>query len=424
MSIAFTLLSLLIALFPVLTISDGIATQSLFASLAAIIMTVIGVTARAADVQFVAQVTRRLGFAMAIPAIWMTIQLLPVPFLSLSHTIWINSNEALDQKAWGHISIDLGKTFETLAFYLANMAVILACIFLARDHHRAGRLYVILGAVTLLTVLALLIDRTFHLFAIASGYPQQGLGAASALGLVLSLAIGSLGIERHGAKKTGRLFVIAGGAGILISAAGLAGATNINIAVVAVFGATTFLSIQLVRGLELASWTIAFLLATLLAAAAMIIVWRFDSDSAMAPLLQFATAAPANSVAVAQRLLPDSGWFGTGAGSYDALLPIYQDLGSTVTQPPSTATALAVELGMPMTLVVVGLGVWLIVRLYSGALTRGRDWFYSAAAASGAVILIGEAFCDASLLHVGIAATGDVLVGVGLAQSVSRADKT
>ncbi len=423
LSIAFTLLSLLIVLFPVLTVQEGLAAQSLFAGFAALIMAAAGVTARAADVQFAAQVTRRLGLAAAIPVAWMIIQLLPVP-PQLSHTIWINSNEALDHRTWGHISVDLGRTLEALTFYLANIALILASVLLARDYQRAGRLLTILAAVTFLTVLTLLTDRIFHLFALASGHPQQSLGAASALGLVLSLALGALGLGRGAlAKKSGRIFVFTGGAGILICAAGLAAAANINVAIVAAFGAATFLSTQLARSLRLAIWTNGILIATLVLAAIMIVVWRFDSDRALSPLLQFATAAPASSIAVAQRLLADTGWFGAGAGAYAVLLPIYQDFGSAITQASSAVAALVVGLGLPMTLVAIGIGLWLIVRLYGGALARGRDSFYAAAAASGALILLGEAFCDTSLLQAGIAGTGSVLIGIGLAQSVSRVDK-
>ena len=422
MPIVFTLFTLLIALFPVLTIQDGLPAQSLFAAFAALIIAAAGVAARAADAQFAAQVTRRLGLAAAIPVAWMVIQLLPMPS-QLSHTVWVNGNEVLDQKAWGHISVDLGKTLEALVFYLANIALILASILLARDYQRAGRLLIILSAVTFLTVLALLTDRVFHLFAL-SAYPQQGLGAASALGLVLSLAVGALGLERGAqAKRSSRTFLFASAGGIIICTAGLAAAANINLAVVAAFGAVTFLSIQLARSLQLNSWTIAVLLATLLAAATMIVIWRFDPDRPLSLLLNFATSTPTNSLAVAQRLLGDTGWFGAGAGTYTVLLPIYQDFGEAAVQLPSSAAVLVVVLGLPAVLIAVGIGLWLIVRLYGGALARGRDSFYAAAAASGTLILLGEAFCDTSLLQAGIAGTGSVLIGIGLAQSVSRVDK-
>jgi hypothetical protein len=421
--IAFFLLSLLITLFPALTVRDSVAIQSLSGTLVAVALAAAAVAARAADVQFATRVTRRLGLAAAIPAIWMIVQLLPMPIPNLSHTIWINGNEALNQTAWGHISVDLGKTIGALACYLANIALILTSILVARVHQRAGWLLIVLGAITVLTVVALLVDRLLHVFVFALGNPQDVLGAASALGLVISLAAGSAGLDRPATPAgNSRTFLVASGAGILICAAGLAATADINIAILAAFGAATFLSIQLVRRLQLAAWTTIVLLATLGVAAAMIVTWRFDSNRTLSPLLQFATAAPASSLAVAQRLVSDTGWFGTGAGTYTVLLPIYREFGSAATQVPSTAASLVIELGLPVTLIAFAIGVGLVVMLCRGAVTRGRDSYYAAAAASGVVILLGQTFCDASLLHSGVAVIGDALVGVGLAQSVSRAD--
>jgi hypothetical protein len=423
LSIAFVLLSLLIALFPVLVIGDGLVTQSVSAAFAALILAIAGVAVRAVDVQFVAQVTRRIGLAAAIPVVWMTIQLLPMPIPDLSHTIWINGNEALDRQTWGHISVDLGKTLEALAFYLGNIALILASILVARDHRRASRLFILLGAITILTVVMLLGGQIFHVLAVAFHDLQGVLGATSTLGLMLSLSAGAASLELQGTPAgKPRKLLIASGTGVLICGAGLASAANTNVAIVAAFGAATFVSIQLVRRLRLPAWSTAILLATLITAALMIVVWRFDTTRSLSPLLQFATA-PADSLAVAQRLLSDTGWLGAGAGTYTVLLPIYREFGSMATQPPTTAVAFAVELGKPMVLVVAAIGVVLIIALYRGALSRGRDSFYAAGAASGAVILLGQAFCDASLLHTGVAAIGDAFIGVGLAQTASRADR-
>jgi hypothetical protein len=386
-------------------------------------LAVAAVAARAADVQFAVRVTRWLGLAAAMPVLLMVIQLLPMPFPGLAHTIWINSNEALDQQALGHISADLGKTLQALAVYLANIALIVTSVLVARDHLRASRLFTLLSAITNLTVVALLGGWIFHIFTVASDDLHEVLGATSALGLLLSLAALATSLEqRNTPTANSRTFLFANGAGILICGAGLAATANENVAIVAAFGAATFLSIQFVRRQRLAAWSTAVLLATLVTAAAMIILWRFDSNRALSPLLQFATAAPAGSLAVAQRVLSDTGWLGTGAGTYGVLLPIYREFGNAATRVPSTAAAFAIELGLPMALFAIATGIGLVIALYNGALTRGRDSFYAASAASGVVILLGQAFCDASLLHVGVAAVGDVLVGIGLAQSVSRAD--
>src|SRR6202000_1413257 len=107
--------------------------QSLIGVLAATALAFVAGSARAADVNFAAQATRPFKLAAAVPAIWMVIQLLPMPFAGMSHSIWINANEALNQRSFGHISIDIGKTIEALVFYAANITIIIVSMFVVRD---------------------------------------------------------------------------------------------------------------------------------------------------------------------------------------------------------------------------------------------------------------------------------------------------
>ena len=85
-------------------------------------------------------------------------------------------------------------------------------------------------------------------------------------------------------------------------------------------------------------------------------------------------------------------------------------------------SALAIELGWPMALFASATAIWLVVILYRGALTRGRDSFYPAAAAAGTVTMLAEAFCDSSLLNSCVAVIIGALVGLGLAQTISSRD--
>jgi hypothetical protein len=151
----------------------------------------------------------------------------------------------------------------------------------------------------------------------------------------------------------------------------------------------------------------------------MIVIWRYDAARALSPFLQFASNTSPEALSVMQRLLSDASWLGVGAGALSEVAPIYQDLGGSIIQPPSTISASAIELGVPMTLFVMAIAIWLAAILYRGALNRGRDAFYPAAVASAAILLLGEAFCDPSLLNAGVAIFGDALIGLGLAQSVS-----
>jgi hypothetical protein len=423
LSIAFILLIVSIMIAPPLAIHDGVVTQSVVAASAAMALAAVGIAARAADVNFAAQVTRRLRPAAAIPAIWMVIQILPLPFWS--HSIWINANEALNQQSWGHISVDIGKTFAALAFYLGNISLIVVGLFVARDRQRAELILSILTAITAIATLTLL---GLKLIAGMSAVNEM-LTAAASLGVILSLTNGVCAVERYqsrqpeAASQNIRKVLTASGAGLLVCIAGLAASAALNVALAVAFGAVAFGSIQLIRRVGLPSWATGILIASMIAAAAMIVVWRYDSLRMLSPFLQFATATSREAISVAQRILSDTGWQGTGGATYAQLLPIYQELGSSVTKAPSTAAAFAIELGWPVTLFIVAAAIGLVVTLFHGALARGRDSFFPAAAAAGTIVILCQAFCDTSLLNSFIAVICDVLIGLGLAQSVSHRER-
>ena len=369
-----------------------------------------------------------IKLAAAVPAIWMVIQILPIPFPGMSHSIWINANEALDKYSWGHISVDIGMTVEALAFYLASVSLIVVAVFATRDRMRAELTLSALTAVSTLTTIALLISKLGLISGLVASEVNEILGAISSLGIILLLTMGVCAIERYESRRAEptrpeqntQLTLAACGTGLLICIGGLAASATLNVVLVTTFGIVAFASVQVIRRVGLASWATAILLATIIIAAAMIILWRYDTVRSLSPFLQFATAASPDAISIAQRLLSDTGWLGTGAATYAPLLPIYQELGSSVTKAPSTASAFAIELGWPMALFGIAATIGLVVVLYRGALVRGRDSFYPAAAAACTIVILGQAFCDTSLLHSCVAVVGDTLIGLGLAQSISH----
>lgn len=426
MSIAYSLLLVCIIFASGSAVHDGSAARSLVATLAAIALACVAVSARAADVQFAARVTRGLKLAAAVPALWIAIQLLPTPFGA--HSVWNYANEALGRHAWGHVSVDLGATILALASYAANIALITVGVFVARDRRRAELILFVVIGVTAITTLVLLVAR-WGLVPINAATANDGLAATSALGIILSLANVVRAIERRETRNADKpgpeqnilAALIASGAVLLLSISGLASSATVNVALVAAFGLVSFGSLRLIRRIGLGSWATGTLAATMIVAAAMIIFWRYDPASPLSPFLQFAEEPSAQAFAATQRLISDAGWSGTGAGTYAAIFPVYQDLGSSL-KAPSSAAVFAIELGWPMVVFAMALTIWLIVTLYRGALARGRDSFYPAAAAACTVVVLGEALCNASLLNSSIAVVGDAIIGLGLAQSVSGRD--
>jgi hypothetical protein len=360
----------------------------------------------------------------------MIVQLLPMPFPALSHSIWINADEALNRQSFGHISIDIGKSVEALIFYAANIAIIVAGIFVFRDRRRAELALSILAVITALTAITLTILKFVPITGMAAGEITEIAAAVSSLGIILSIAAGTRAIERGESRRAElgreapniRSALTPTGIELLVCIAGLAFSATLNVGLVVAFGVIAFGSIQITRRLGLARWATVVFVATLVIAASMIIFWRYNSGGALSPFLQFATAAPADAISIARRMLSDSSWLGTGAGTYAPLSPIYQELGTSVARPPSTSSALAIELGWPAAVFVFIFFAGIIVTLYLGALNRGRDSCYSAAGAACAVIILGQAFCDASLEHSCVALLADLVIGLGLSQHISGGD--
>lgn len=428
MSIAFRLLVISIAIIPTLALSDGLVAQSFFAALAAAALSFVVVSARAADIRFAARATQYLMLASALPAIWMVIQILPTPFASMSHSIWGNASEALNQQLWRHVSIDPGATIEALAFYLANLALIVAGIFVAKDRRPAEHLLFALTTIVSLTAIALLTAKSGLIASLAPPRTDEALSGLSALGVILSLTTAVHAIERYQGKQADpgspsqnlqATLALCGG-GLLFCIVGLAVSATLNVALTVAFGAIVFGSIQAIRRVGLGGWVAGILISAMIAAAAMIVAWRSNSAGGLSPFLQFANSAPPDAISIARRILADSRWMGIGGGTYALLLPIYQELGAPVTKIPSTAAALAIELGWPLALFAIGLAIGLVVVFFRGAFVRGRDSFYPAAAAACVIILLGQAFCDMSLLHSCVAIVADLVVALGLAQSKSQ----
>jgi hypothetical protein len=138
--------------------------------------------------------------------------------------------------------------------------------------------------------------------------------------------------------------------------------------------------------------------------------------------LRFLTDAPKSLVDLTQRMISDSSWAGSGAGTFAALLPIYQDTSHSVivSVAPTTAAGFLIELGRPALWVAIAVALATIGWLTHGALQRGRDSFFTAAGASCTVVIALEAFFDASLSGSTTIVLTMSILGLAVSQSVSR----
>jgi hypothetical protein len=251
--------------------------------------------------------------------------------------------------------------------------------------------------------------------------------AVSALGAVINVAAAVRIIERRLSRREDAFALrsivmfclsLAGSASCL-GAMMIAGRTNILI--VAGFGIAVILLVGASRLIALRPVAVGMLFTIFALAAAGIIAVRFEDNPAVTAILRFATSASADSLSVTQRALADVKWVGNGVGTFDTLVPIYRDFGGKpVVEPASTIAKITIEWGRAALIVLVVMTVQLFVAMFAGALRRGRDWFFSAAASGCIVVLFCEAFCDASLTHPASQIIVAIIMGLGLSQTVGR----
>jgi len=135
-------------------------------------------------------------------------------------------------------------------------------------------------------------------------------------------------------------------------------------------------------------------------------------------------AAPQSPlISLTRRLLAETGWLGTGAGTFAALLPIYGNIDELAagTVAPSAAAAIAIEMGKPFLWVTLICGVVLVITLLRGAARRGRDSFYPTVGASCVVAIVVLAFNNSGLFNTSVLLISAVTIGLAIAQSKRRA---
>ena len=147
MLVSFLLLILLVATTPVSLFLEGPLERAAAALAAAVAVAAVGVFVRAGEGGHLAKLLRPWAAVVAVPALWMLIQALPMPVPGLAHPIWASAAVGLDVPLIGAISIDPGMTLVGLGRYLFAVAVLGVATAIAIDRRRAEwMLYLLTGA--------------------------------------------------------------------------------------------------------------------------------------------------------------------------------------------------------------------------------------------------------------------------------------
>ena len=432
MQIAFLLLIGLIGVSPVFCIINGPIIHGLLSAYAALAVAIVGLSIRPGEAGYLSQIIRPI-FALAIvPAIWMLIQMLPIPISSLVHPIWTSAEAALHDPVIGSISIDRGATFLALINYCFGAGVLFVALAVTIDRVRAK--FVLFGLASITTFAAVMLIGydlgSATLFTdITRPATRDSLIALAALGVIINAAAVDYVVERYETRRATldvsfprfvRALVLCLSA-LAICLIAIIIFTSAPVIFATTSGFATFVIIVIIRRLEFDLWVNAVIAVTALIIAIAII---FTNSGSADFTLQF-TSAPRPLIRIVQSVLSDTSRLGNGAGTFASLLPIYQNIDRISAGPyaPTTAATIAIEMGHPALWVVLTIVMVLFVQIFRGALQRGRDSFYSAAGAGCILLMTVEAFCDATLFATTTVITAAVILGLACAQSVSRTNQ-
>jgi hypothetical protein len=426
--LALVILLILVALTPVIWLTGGPAALAAVAFIVALCLALISYTVRERELEHLTKVLRLPLLFAAVPAAWMLAQLAPVPF-PLSHPVWMSTAEALNTPVAGHISVDLGATLIGFLRYLTAVGIFLGAAALAVDRARADWLFI--GLVGTTSAFAIILaSHSAHLFQVDTTL-LAALYSATSLGTTVAGAAVMRSVERHQPRRSepkGSFTRLSYSLAISSTAFALCWLVLIVSAPVSIIfsaglGTLITLSVVLIRRLFLGP-LLGSAIGLAVVAMAVAIAVSGSSVDQRDPTLRFAIGVPPASLSAAESMMVDNR-FGTGAATYEILLPIYRSSGDGMASDlaPTTASAIAIEMGRAASWIFAIFSLVLACRLFIGALRRGRDSFYASAAAGCVVALIAQSFLNASLLLTEVAVLAACVLGVGVSQSMSRSSR-
>jgi hypothetical protein len=436
MTSAFRLLILLVGLSSLFLATDSLLIRGAIGAYVALMVCIVAFSIRPGEAAFLSGLIRPVAFCALVLAAWMLVQALPLPFGGVQHPIWQSAQAALGNPLLGSISISPGATLVALARYLSAFGLFFVACAVSIDRERAETLlFWLAGVTTLLSALLIVHDLGGFLFLGEidnSGGSQAAIAAAASLGTVLTASTAIYAIERYETRRNradfGRYTFVA----IIVSAVGAFAVcwiaivffTSNAVIFAALCGVGTFLMIVGFRRLGLAP-RVGLLVAAVAISVPMSLIARDLLKNSPDLTLRFNVSTPKGLIELTQRIITDTNWPGSGAGTFAALLPIYQDTADAITASvaPTTAAGLLIELGRPALWIIVAAALAAIAWLVKGALERGRDSFFAAAGASCGIVLLIEAFFDASLSGSTVIVIATTVLGLALSQRASRSSR-
>src|SRR3984893_3217313 len=426
---AFIMLTSLIALLPAMMMVDGNLANGVVSAILAMAMVTVVLTLHTSDLNRFSRLLGPTAFIfLFIPCLWMLLQVLPIRTRSLANPVWMSASTALDKPFVGAISLDISVTLLSLARYCAVLAAAFVTATVTLNRQRAE------SVLSLLTGIAALIAAELIGYDLGylrlPGYEHLGERAdamnIAVIGFILSCAMAIRAYERldstrqRKSRMTAIVPVSASVAPLFVCLSAILISADLVLFLAALFGAGILIAVLAIR-----RWRLGPLGEAGIAALAAVAVFGFlafvpatkDAD----PTLALSTQGWISSI---DRMLSEAKWGGSGAGSFEALLPIYRaSKEADSLELPTAAAAIAVEMGrlfLWTCVIVVLIGA---STLFRRALLRGRDYVYSGAGAGCMIALLILSFANNGILGLTASLMISIMCGLALAQSKSAGNR-
>jgi hypothetical protein len=421
---AFIILSSLLAILPTLMMVDGTLASGVVSAVVAIALLTVAFTLHAVDLNRFSRLLGPTAFVVLfMPCVWMLLQVVPISIRALANPIWLSTSSALDKPFVGAISLDIGSTLLSLSRYCASLGAGLVTAAVTLNKPRAESILSLLTAIAGLIAIELIgFDLDYlHL----PGFERADAMNIAVIGFILSCATAILAHEhfytpgtRPKSSQMTRVAASASMAVFFICLSAILISADAILAFASVFGAGILISVSAIRKWRLGPWGLAGLaaLTAVLVMGFLAIASRKDAD----PTLIFSTQDKLSSI---ERMLSDTKWAGSGAGSFEALLPIYRNsYEANSFEIPTAAATIAIEMGQPFLWACVIVFLIGALTLFRRALRRGRDYVYSSAGASCIIALLITLFSNNGILGLTASLVIGVLSGLAFAQSKSASN--
>lgn len=421
----FAILILLIVVAPAIAIMDGVVSVGVLLAAAATAVALIALTQPAGEFRRLGELWKPIAPIALLPCIWMLVQIVPVPDW-LAHPAWMSASFALDRPITGTISLDIGSTLLALGRYSLVLAIAIVATAVALDRQRAQAILLLLtaAAVSISAGLVGLDLAALHFATIDLSAQRAQMLTIAVIGLVLSCA------NAIRAYATYRQRRASGGAGdsstTIHAAASIVGmvvclaaiGANTVLLLAAASGSIVLIGIAAIHRSRIGPWGLSGIAAA--ATVGVIAVLAVSPMDRAADLTLALSSQHRASVATAERILSDAKWVGTGAGTFDALLPIYRDVDDAeLDAAPTAAASIAIEMGRPFLWTLVILALIGAASLFRRALMRGREYAYAGTGAASIFAVLVSSFANTGILGVAASALASMVFGLALAQSRS-----